>query len=238
MPKVINLANIEQFTAINLLSDPGHVGGPVVLPNAFKVVFRWTLSNGKQANNVMYGVNTGSFTPTPTIADAIFTAVATGAAWTAAAGYLNPASSMSAVLLQDVRSAGQPFVSSTGAAKPGTGAGTPLPNEVAICATLRTAQVGASRRGRIYIPAINGTAVGAADIILAATVTALNTWVGGFIAAFAASGLTMSLGLPARSAYTGTTGTLHPARIASTVPITAVSLRDNRWDSQRRRGLK
>jgi hypothetical protein len=69
-------------------------------------------------------------------------------------------------------------------------------------------------------------------------VTSVQNWANGIPAIFTTNGLTLALGLPARSAYTGTTGTPHPARVAATLPVTSLLVRDNHWDSQRRRGLK
>jgi len=76
------------------------------------------------------------------------------------------------------------------------------------------------------------------NIISPATMTAIQTWANTIVAALAGQGYTLVIGHVARQAYTGSTGTAHPARAAGTVVITSVTVRDNHWDSQRRRGLK
>jgi hypothetical protein len=101
-------------------------------------------------------------------------------------------------------------------------------------------RVSVDGRGRYYIPGFASNAVGAGGVIAAACVTAINNWAGNV----ANSGLSaiigpQVLGLPARAAYTSPiTGRNFPARNAQTVALTGVQMKDNHWDSQRRRGLK
>lgn len=238
MTRLINLANFEQFAAINVLTDPGAVGGPTVIPAACQVILNWGLTDLKIGHNVICGGVGAAFTPTVTIANAIMTALSTGSAWTGLAAVLASDSALLSVSLRDLRSADQPIVTSTAAAVAGTAVGLALPNEVALCVTLRTAFAGRGNRGRMFIPGYSVGSVGAANIVSPGTVTATSTWANTIFAALAGQGMTWVLAKRARQAYTGSTGTLHPARAASTVPITAVAVRDNHWDSQRRRGLR
>jgi hypothetical protein len=238
MPRIIALDQLQQFVAINLLSDPGALGGPVVVPNCVQIVFNWNLSAGKTAHNVLYGRVSGIPAPTVAQAEAIRSALTTGAAWTALLPLLAASTSFSAVTLRSVHAAGQPMVQSTGGASTGTSAALALPNEVAVVATLRTAFTGPSNRGRMYLPGLAADSLLSGNVIAPGTVTALNNWVAGFTAIFAAQGYTWVIGQLARAAYTGITGTAHPARPAGSVPITSATVRNNTWDSQRRRGLK
>lgn len=236
---LINLANYQQLAAINVLSDPGHIAGPIIIPNAVQVILDWTTASGRGAKNILYGSVGGSFTPTATIADAILTALTTGASWTAFAALISSSTALAHVILRDVRSANQPLVSSTQAAHPGTNASISLPNEVALVVTLRTALTGQANRGRMYLPGYGSDQNTAGNVVVAGAVTATQNWINNnFFAALSGQGLTWSLGHPARAAYTGSTGAQHPARVASLVPITLGLVRDNHWDSQRRRGLK
>src|SRR5262249_43035219 len=145
--RVLNVSDFQTFTAVQLLSDPGHIPGPIVVPNAVRVVLRWTLTDGKTAHNVLGGTVAGSFSPTATIAEAIRAGITTGATWTTYAGFLAPGTSLAGVDIQDIRTATAPIVSSTGPATPGTSAGTALPSEVALVTTFRTANRGPSGRG-------------------------------------------------------------------------------------------
>jgi len=236
--RIVNLANFQQFTAINLLSDPGIIPGPVVIPNAIKIMLVWTLTDGKTARNVLYGAITGAVTPGVALADSLFTSLKGQASFAPLMGFIIPTTSFARVEVQDVRSADLPIFASTGAAAPGTGTGTALPDEVALVLTLRTANIGPGNRGRLYQMGWATNALGAAGVVAAGAVTALGNWGGGIATAIGANGMSWALGLRARAAYTGTTGRQHPARPASAETLTTFLVRDNHWDSQRRRGLK
>lgn len=235
---LVRLENFQQFAAINVLLDPGHKGGPVVVPNCVQIVLNWNTSSGRGAHNVLYGRAGGVPAPTSAQAEAIRSALTTGAAWTAVAALMPTAHSLASVSLRSVHTPNNPLVLSTGAAAPGTSANPGLPNEMAICVTLRTGSAGISGRGRTYLPGFDNAQVNVANQIAAACVTAVNTWVAGWASIFSSQGYTWVLGLPARNAYTGSTGTQHPARDATSVAVTTATVRNNTWDSQRRRGLK
>jgi hypothetical protein len=236
--RVVNLANFQQFTAINLLQDAGSIGGPVVIPLAWRCMLVWNLTNGHVARNILYGRVTAGSVPSVSQAQSVFTAITTGGTWTALAAHLAPTGSLAAVELQDVQIAGQPVVRSTSSAVPGASSGIALPDEVSVCVTLRTAQVGAGHRGRFYVPNWATTALATGNVVAAAAVTALQNWMPTILAAMSSNTMAWALGLQARQAYTGSSGTSHPARAATTELVTAQVVRDNHWDSQRRRGLK
>jgi len=236
--RIVNLSNVQQFTAINLLSDPGSVGGPLVIPSCVQVGILWFLEGGRSAFNILYGRYGGGFTPSSSIADSILTTLTTGAGWTGLASFLATGTLIGGVHLRDVNSANQPVITNTVAGQAGTSASAALPNEVALCISLRTALAGRSGRGRTFIPGYATNALGAGNIVAAAARTATDTWATSNLrAAMSSNGLTWVLGLPARQEYMGATGTTHPARSATSVPITSQGTRDNHWDSQRRRGL-
>jgi len=236
--RVINLSNLQQFTAVNLSSDPGDVGGPVVIPNTIQVNVVWTLTDGKLAANVLYASVSGAFQPTVTIANNLLTGLNTGASWTALAAFMPNTLGLAGVRLRDVRTANQPLILSTAAAAAGSSASPALPDETAVVVTLRTALAGAQNRGRMFVPGWATNALATGNVIAAAAVTALNNWANTIPTVMSGQGMTFSLGLRERAAYTGITGTQHPARPARAQPITSQSVRDNHWDTQRRRGLK
>lgn len=239
MPRLINLAYLSPFQAASL-TDPGYLPGPLIIPNACQVVLNWALGDSKTGHNVMYGSYNGTPVLSAALAQTVFAALIAGAAWTTLAGFLASSTSLLSVTILDVRGATATAFQSTGAAAPGTAAGTALPDESAAVITLRSVLRGPSGRGRVYIPGWASNAVGAGGVIAAAAVTALNTW--------ATTNLNPAIGVNigptaighrARAAYTSpATGRQFPARPAGIQVINNILVRDNHWDSQRRRGLK
>lgn len=236
---IIRLDNFQPFQAINILSDPGAIGGPKVIPQCAQVRIRFTLTDGKTGYIVMAGRYAGAFAVTPTMVTTAHASLTSGATWTALAAHLAPTVSLSSLDVRDLAVAGQPLIGSTGPAVPGTSSGTALPDEVALCITLRTAKAGPAARGRMYFPGWATTALGTGGAPAAAAVTALNNWANSNLTtAFTNLSLTQCLALPARAAYEGATGTQHPARAASTLDLTGKAAEGTSWDSQRRRGKK
>jgi len=203
------------------------------------VVFNWTQEDQKQSHNVLYGLYGGGFTPTSAIADALTSGLTTGGAWTTLATFFPTTTSFLGVTLRDVNVANQPLVPNTVAGPAGSSASPALPNEVALAVTLRTAKSGRQFRGRAYIPGFATNALGAGNVAAAAAVTAVNAWAQTWRTVFSGQGLTLVLGLKARAGYTSPiTGRVFPARAATHEPVTVLTVKDNHWDSQRRRGLK
>jgi hypothetical protein len=123
---------------------------------------------------------------------------------------------------------------------PGTSVSASLPNEVSAVITKRTGVAGRSGRGRMYMVGFATNGLGAGNVIAQALVTALQTWATSNVgAALAGSGYTHVLALMGRAGYTSPlTGRVFPPRSATSLDITSLEVRDNHWDSQRRRGLK
>lgn len=238
MPRVIALDQLQQFTAVNLLSDPGSLGGPYVVPSCARINLRWNIESGKIAHIVLVGRYVGAFHGSVAEANAIMTALTTGGTWTALAAFLATNTALAGVEIQDVNTPFQGKIFSSNAAVLGTSVSPALPNEVAAVITKRTALVGVQNRGRAYVPGFATNALGTGNVIAAAAVTALTNWGNVFGTALSGSGYTHVIGQPARAAYTGSTGTEHAARAATSTPVTSMVVLDNHWDSQRRRGLK
>jgi hypothetical protein len=236
---LVDLSQFQQFSAINLLTDPGAIGGPVVVPNAIKVMPLWTLGDGKVTRSVLGGI-VGSFTSaSSTVAEAIRAAWVGNSQFAPLLAQIASTVSFTGIEIQDIRQAGNPVFRSTGAAVPGTGTGTELPDEVALVLTLRTAKIGRQWHGRLYQQGWSSVALGAGNTANPAAVTALTNYPNCILAGMAAGGLSWGLIQPARQAYTSPkTGTSFPARAAHIEPITSQLVRDNHWDSQRRRGLR
>jgi hypothetical protein len=235
---IVSLDRLQQFAAINLLLDPGAIGGPVHVPSCAQITLVWNQEDGKLAHNVLYGRYVGAFAGSVAQANAIKVGLSTGAAWTALATVLATTTELAAVHLRNVDVPSEPIIESTDPATPGTGVLSALPNEMAIVVTLRTAFSGRQFRGRMYLPGFTVDSLAVGNIIGPGTITAINGWASTITSVLSASGYTWVIGQKARQAYTGSTGTAHPARDAGSVDITSASVRDNHWDTMRRRGLK
>lgn len=237
--RIVDLSNLQQFAAVQLLSDPGHIAGPIRIPNCIRVVFNWTLPGTKTAHNVLYGRTAGTPAPTVAMAQAIFSAMSSGAAWTTLAGNLAGSVTFASVTVQSVHDIQLEILSSTGTAVPGAGAGAAVPNEVALAVTFKSAKLGPANRGRIFIPGWVTTNVQTTNLALAGAVTALDTWAKTITSVFGGQGMTHVIGQPARAAYVSDrTGRSFPARAAGSVDVTQIVVRNAAYDSQRRRGLK
>lgn len=221
--------------------DPGYVPGPKLIPNCAMVRLNWSMADGKLAHNVLYAQWTGSPALSSSIANSIRTAVINGTNWTTFLALVAPAVSFLGVTLLDMRDLLSSPIDSVQTAIPGTSAGTAMPDETACVVTMLTGRRGPSGRGRAYIPGLSGTAMAAGGVISSAAMTAVQTW---FATNVSVNGIstnlgTHSLGLPHRAAYTSPkTGRVFPERPATTVGIIQSIVKDNHWDSQRRRGLK
>lgn len=215
--------------------DPGRIAGPIVIPNCVAVLIQWSLPNTKTVNNVLHASVASGFSATSTVAQAIYAAIIASAGFTSWKANINSGVSLTGVSLRDLRSANLPLVTSTGAATPGTGAGTALPPGDALVVTLRTAQAGRQFRGRVYLPGLDSTALAAGGVAAAATVTNSKAFVDAVSAALTSSSMTLALGQAARQQYTSAKGTVHAARAAAVQPVTSTVTRNNIIDHQRRR---
>jgi len=235
--RFINLANAQQFTAIQFLSDPGYDPSDRHIPSCVQVRWNFAVVSGVSAHVVTHARYGSGFTPTTAVANSILSALGGGLSSTGVLGFMATQTSLTGISLRDLNVENQPFVDSNGAAHPGTGTGSAQPSEVAVVLTLRTALVGQANRGRIFLPGWSTNALGANDTIAGPAVTALDNFASGLAQVYSDNALTLVLGHFSRIAYTGVNGKPHEARPPGTVDVTGVLLRDNHWDTQRRRGL-
>lgn len=191
----------------------------LVVPGAVQVRLHWTM-NGADAFNVIGGSVGGGFANSQAIANALDSAVKGHLTSSGLAALLATTTSLVAVGIRDIRAANEPEFVGANAAVPGTGAGNPLPNEVAATFTLRTARAGKSYRGRVYL---GGFIVGentAAGQIAAALNTTAVSFLNSVLTDMGGQGITMAV---------------ISRKLLVPTPVTAIVARDTLWDSQRRR---
>jgi hypothetical protein len=238
MVSIVPLSNFTQFAAINLTADGGYDRNNRIIPNTAQIRLRWALADGKVGFNVLHGSYQGAFHGSQTEANAILTGLTTGANWTALALFMGTATGLTGVDIRDLNVANAPIIPSIAIGANGTSVSTTLPSEVAAVITLRTAFVGRQNRGRVYVPNWSSNAVATGDVIAPAAVTALGNWGSIIAGTLQAQGYIFGIGHFHRLAYTSPHGTNIAERPAGLVPITTISVKDNHWDSMRRRGLK
>jgi hypothetical protein len=218
------------------VADLGRIPGPIIIPNCIEVDLVWNLASGKQVKNVLHGQVAAGFNATAAIAQAVYAAIIASGQWAAWAAFLHTTASFQGVNLRDLRTSSMPLVSSTGAATPGTGAGSALPPGSAACVTLRTASAGRGFRGRVYLPGLDsGILTAATGAMTAGAQTAAQNFMTEVGTALTASAITLSIANPARQVYNGRKGALHPARAAAVINVTSNVVRLLALTSQRRR---
>lgn len=238
MANLVPLSAFTQFAAINLTGDGGYDKQDHTIPNCAQITLIWAPASGILTHNVLHGRYAGGFAGTVAQANSIRTALTGSAAWTTLATFLATTTQLAFVTIRDVNSEDQPIFSSDNGGAPGSSASPELPDEVSLVITKRTALIGRENRGRIYVPGWATNSLGSGNTVAAAAVTALQTWANTISGALAAQGYTFVIGHRHRLAYTTPHGTPVEERPKGSVPITSLVVRDNHWDSQRRRGLK
>lgn len=237
--RIIALDSLQQFAAVQLASDPGYDRDHRNIDNCAEFVLYSALEGGKVGHMVFHGRYSGTFAGSVAQANGIMAGLFSGAQWTALAAFISNTAQFTTCSIRDLNVENQPLILSTTGNTVGTSVSPALPSETAVVITKRTAFVGPAHRGRIYFPGFATNALGAGNVVAAATVTALNNWAAIISGVLTANGgYVFSIAHHSRIAYTGADGSHHDARANGTVPITTIAVRDNHWDTQRRRGLK
>jgi len=218
------------------MPTPGYIPGPLVIPGVIEVILRWALPNGKLVSNVLHGENLGPVPVDPALAQALFAGIVGDAAWTTYAAHIATTAALQRVDVRDLNVALAPLFESTGAAAAGTDAFFPVPEGVALVATLKAAIAGRSGRGRVYLPGFGVDNVDAQGHAIAG----LTGDAVGFVQLVSdqifAAGMFMTIATRAHAAYVSpATGLMVPALAAGSNRVTQITVEDNVFDSQRRR---
>jgi hypothetical protein len=214
--------------------------------NAALLKLYWVV-NGQLCINVIGVSAPAGVSITQTLTNTIAAAIKS-AYTTRLAGLQTVNSNLTRVGLKDIRNVDLPEFRDLAAGVPGSATGDPLPAQVALCITTRTAKVGRSNRGRVYLP---GFSEGQNDVNGAAN-SAVATAGAGFIndigAALRGSGLDLGVVSRPSERYTIVKTTFHAdgtstaetlsnvqARTGGVNVVTVVESRDAKWETQRRR---
>lgn len=201
----------------------------LVVPNGVRVVLDWSNPNGEHLN-VIHLLVDGTFIANQGTADLIRDGVSADLTASGLLAHLDNAASFNGVRVTDLRTEGQPtWISNLATPVPGTSTGAFLPGDVAMCVTLRTAFFTRRGRGRIFLGGFTHAAlVTTTGRILPAASTAASAFVNALRAR-----VWPGNGLLAVMSRLGTGTPLNPVPIVR--PVITALVRDDKWDTQRRR---
>jgi len=200
----------------------------LIVPQAAQMRLIWAQGGVLYALNVMGVVNASSVAITQAITNTLGTAIKAAVTSSGLGVRLGTAITLANIGLRDIRTGSQPEYIDTGAAVAGTGATDLLPPQTALVVTLRTALSGPRFRGRVYLP-------GFCEGVNSATGNAASTSeAGAFVTAIQNALITNGLNL----------GVIHRPQpdapvpsVGFITPVNAVVVRDQVWDTQRRRAI-
>ena len=203
-------------------------------PNGVMWRLRWTDPVGTFMN-VLHMSYTTAGPLNPAIADNMLTQLVGLAATTTWLGHLPTTTALVGLDVRDLRAANNPLISSAAVNHPGTAAGNALPPANAMVITLRTAFAGRSFRGRVYLGGLAATTSDVNGHIVAQANTDANVFVQQFGTVCTTAGGNWAIlqrYLPPRTSHGGVA---LPERQSAVVNVTGTSVRDNIFDTQRRR---
>lgn len=217
------------------MTSPGYKAGPLVIPFTFQVRLIWALANGRQSTNVLHCIVADGLSASTTLATLVFDQIKADALTDTYLENINTAAALQRIDIRDIRTKSQSIFEAGGAAAPGTGGGNALPDEVALVVTLRTALAGPAHRGRVYLSGFDDSTLTAEGHATPGLTGAAQDWVGRVGGILSANGMALGVGHRGHDAYTNAKGNTVDAELPGTDLVTSVIVRDNVFDSQRRR---
>lgn len=206
----------------------------LVIPNCIQVRVRWSLQGVVPAYNVLTAQSGSGTQPTQAIANTVGAAIKAAYTSSGLAAVQATTLGISSIGLRWIGAPNFAEFIDSGGSVVGTGAGDPLPRQIALCVTLRTAMAGKSYRGRVYIPGFTEAQNDSGGAAVAGAVTAAVAFVTAIQTSLASSGYTLGVGSRERVAVPTHVPPI-TAKAAFFTPLTAILSRDNTWETQRRR---
>jgi hypothetical protein len=227
-------------------SDPGHIFGPVFIPQCAAIRLVWTLINGKQATNVLHASYTTTPPNTQVFVNGLFTAISAHFTSSGLAAVVHTGVHLAFVGIRDMAEVppagsgvGHGEIVSNLAAVPGAApAGDPLPANISFVVSLKTGLARQANRGRVYLTGFTEGGNDTGGNATTAVSAACTSFVSGISSDLTTNALTLAIAHPARKAYDNALGHPVPARNAGTVQVTNIVSLNNVWDSTRLRQLR
>jgi hypothetical protein len=214
--------------------DAGRIPGAYIIPNCVEIGVVWGLPNARGGHSFFHGGNAGSTVVNVGLANTLMASLVS--AFNAnLASFIATDASLSYLWVRDMSLTTNPSINTTLSGAAGTSASNAMPAQNAIVVSEKSTQRGRGANGRAYIPGWADNANAGGGVIAPALVTAFGTFCTAWFSGIGAAGLTPALAKPARNAYTGYSGAEHAERAASWVQVQEYYLRNNVFDTQRRR---
>jgi hypothetical protein len=217
------------------MSSPGYIAGPLVIPETVQVRLKWFLPNGRTATNVFHGIVADGFANSVIACNFVYGAIAAWGDIDTYFDFLASTTSFLGVDIRDIRTPAQSIMESDGAAVPGTGTGNALPEEVSLVCTLRTALAGRAHRGRTYLCGFDDSTLDAQGHAVSGLTASAQALVEQVQVGMTAAGIAMGVGHRGHAEYVNEKGATVAAELPGTDLVTQIRVRDNVFDSQRRR---
>jgi len=218
------------------MPSPGYIPGKLVIPATFQVRLLWQLPNSRAATNVLHAIVPDGLVNSQGLADALFGTIAGDGTTAGYFAFLSSQTALQAVDIRDLRTESQGLFQSTPGAVPGGGVANALPEEVALVCTLRSDLAGRAHRGRIYLTGFDASSIDAQGHAVAGLTLAAELWVNSaLLGSFNFVGMTMAIAHRGHNAYVNKLGNTVPAEATGSDRVTQTIVRDNIFDSQRRR---
>jgi hypothetical protein len=220
--------------------DDGHIPGPVYIQQVAAVRLFWDLPNGKRAYNVLHASYVSGMPFTQTVVNNLFGGITTGFTSSGIAAFLEERTKLVAVGCRDLAQSGNQFgftevVSNTAGVQGSDSTTDPMPAQLALVVSLKTQYARQANRGRVYLGGFSKNASDADGKAKDTLKTAAIAFITAISTALDAQSLDLCIAHPARKAYTGATGVEYPARNAGYVPVTAITVNNLVFDTQRLR---
>jgi len=213
----------------------GYVRGPLVIPQTAQMRLIWQLAN-TVASNVLHAIVPDDFHWTQTDVDDVFNGITASPGWALIAPLLATTTTLLGIEIKDLRAANLAGIPSSAPEDAGTGGDNALPDQLAILASLKTAQAGRSFRGRVYIPGWTVLASNPVGVPTGDAVTAALGFVTSVAAAMAVKNFELAIGHRGHALYVSpATGLNVPAELAGSVVVTSITVPGRKFETQRRR---
>jgi hypothetical protein len=217
----------------------GYIRGQLSIPQTAQVRMLWRYAESV-GSNVLHAIVPDGYHWTQADVDDVMNGIVASAGWASLNALLTPSAALLGLEIKDLRAVfpTPPFagIPSSVPEAVGVNVGDNLPDQLAITVSLKTAQSGRSFRGRVYLSGWAKDACDAVGLPTTAAKDAALTFVQDVSGALLAKNFELAIGHRGHALYLSpATGLEVPAEAAGSVPVTSITCKPHKFDTQRRR---